>query len=143
MSRDARMSVIEEKTFPLDFYGGMIPASWPRWRWFNVRKVVTGSVAFQGITPGDIHKITAMYAYISSFPLLHVDVWLSKNKPAGKGDGGIFGKFGCGDTGGIVLPISGLNLPFSPSDVFVLNYWAHNMNRVPYDFHAGYTFHYI
>lgn len=103
--------------------------------------VVEGSRPYP-ITPSNITQISALTAYISSFPLLHVDIWLSLNKPAGKGDYGLVHKFGCGNTGGVVSDLPWMELPMKPTDVIYLNYWAHNMNKTPYDFHSGYVIYY-
>ncbi len=134
------------KTFAIDFYAGMIPATrLARLAWTGIPplKVVEGSKAYD-ITPGDITEITALEGAISSFPLLHVDTWLSLNKAAGKGDYGIFGMMKTGNQAAAALShqIGSPGLTMKPIDFLVLNYWSHNMNRIAYDFHVGYVIYY-
>lgn len=90
------------------------------------------------ITGLDYWRLRAWSGQISSFPLLHVDTWLSLNQPTGKAGVGVFGHVKSGNSGRGSAGLTDLNMVFNPGDVLWLNAWVHNMNRSPYDCHCGY-----
>jgi len=92
-------------------------------------------LAFTGL---DFWRLRAWSGQISTFPLLHVDTWLSLNYPMGKAGQGVFGHVKAGNSGRGSAGLTDLDILFGPGDVIWANLWAHNMQRTPYDLHFGY-----
>lgn len=123
------------KSYAIDYYGGNVPA----------RGVAMGSGKRQ-LPPETLgERLIGLEGMLSSFVKLHVDTWLTKGQPSILGDKqgpGIIGMLKSGDSGSASLCNMWLDLPLDEKPIYV-NFWAHNMNAGPFDWHVGYTLYYI
>lgn len=122
------------KSYAIDYYGGNVLAG----------KIKTGNDI--RYLPSDTAggRLIGLEGMLSSFVKLHVDTWLTKGLPSDQGDKqgpGIIGMLKSGDSGSASLCNMGLDLPLTGQPIWV-NFWAHNMNAGPVDWHVGYVFYY-
>jgi hypothetical protein len=122
------------KSYAIDFYGGPVP-----------HEGVTSESVPRALPARMRGKnILAIEGAISGFRALHVDTWLTftaLDSPPPKQGEGIFGLMKTGDAAQCSMYLSGLKIPIPSAGVYV-NYWAHNMNEAPFDWHGGYVFYY-
>jgi len=122
------------KSYAIDVYSGPIQG----------RGVAMGS-AYRALPPDTMGgRLIGLEGMLSSFVKLHVDTWLTKGAPSTPGDKqgpGIIGMLKSGDSGSASLSNMWLDLPLTGDPIYV-NFWAHNMNAGPFDWHVGYVLYY-
>lgn len=86
------------------------------------------------------YRLVGWSAQISTFPLLHVDTWLSLGAALPKEGDNVLGHCKTGDAGRGQASMQSLNLPLSAP--LYLNYWCHSMARIPLDWHCSVELYY-
>jgi hypothetical protein len=137
------------KTESFDFYGGFVPSGYKDYQTCRLLGRKPNSFNSWGVIENferkvfkaKVKKILGIKGSISSFELLHVGCWISIDGPVGK-EGPLNSIVGRWETGG-----SGSADEYIPMNIvfakypkyFIINYWAHNMYQVPYDWHTGFV----
>lgn len=122
------------KSYAIDFYGGEVAA----------RSVRTGNGLRQPPPEMWSSRLVGLEGMLSSFVKVHVDTWLTQGAPSAPGDkqgAGIIGMLKSGDNGNASVSNMSLDLPLTGAPIYI-NFWAHNMNAGPFDWHVGYVLYY-